>query len=265
MNLINQMKYKLEFIERKSYLCDHCIYVYQIVYESGECGAEIYSTNEIAASKVLSQNGSSFISDEVKFIPPCAIHTRVKDNAKVLGSSQIYTNIIVKDNAELHSAVIGNIDVCGSEYDDKYSNIDCIISDNVQLLDTTINLTKLMDKPIIYIGGYTYLEYIDILVDCADHNNFSAANTSIAFYNACISNKCSYLTIKLILCTPINITWNLTFDDNNINMYYDWFINHKLSKTEQCKYTNINYIELQNKEFNIRCVARLDDFINEFC
>jgi hypothetical protein len=74
--------------------------------------------------------------------------------------------------------------------------------------------------------------------------NFSTSNIPIVFYNACISNKCSYLTIKLILHIPITITWNLTFDNNNINMYDDWFINHKISREEQDKYTNINYIEI---------------------
>jgi hypothetical protein len=146
------MKYYLKQTRRLTHLCDHCIYVYQVIYENGTYGVEIYSTNEVAASKVLSQSEDSFISDDVEFIPPCAIHSRVKDNAKVLGYSRFYTNVVVQDNAELINTVIGNIDVCGSEYDDKYSNIDCIICNNAYLRGVNIKLTEIMDKPIIYIS-----------------------------------------------------------------------------------------------------------------
>lgn len=220
-----------------------------------------------AATKLLSQTGSSFISNNAQFMPT-STYSKVTDNAQLIKYTRLASNIELSQNAIVENSRITNkaTESCGK----RTKSVDCIITDDTYIVDTWITISHPTAVPSFQIAGFSMLRGTSIYID-------SLFFQKILFHNVVIDNDKDFdygLRFEFhqpVSCSGLNTALNKT----TINTYRDVFIKydmkpdftimkHNDKATVQDKTEKINQVILSNGMTDEYYRIPFDTFVNEF-
>jgi hypothetical protein len=230
-------------------------------------GPNLIGWSSRAASKLLAQTGSSFISNNIQFMPN-STYSKVIDNAQLIKYSRIASNIELSQNAIVENSRITNNATELSKQ--RARTVDCIITDNTYILNTRITITYPAAEPPLRISGFSMLQGTSLYID-------SKFFQKVLFHNVvidCDKNFDYSLNFNFhqpVSCSGLNVVLNKT----TINTYRDVFIKYNIkSEVDIIKHNNgvtiqdradkINHVVLHNGMTDEYYRIPFNTFVNKF-